>query len=262
MNNHQIDIFEYRQSIIDNAGKLIDYGKKAKKSASTGQLSLFGTDTVEVEKVDIFKSKLSQYELLEIAKKEIDAIGLPITYDEFDEYFLIEKTLCDSTVNDAFFCQDNGKVMTLLANVVKTEVRTSKAGNKYAKIFIDRNGVEIKLYLFGTDWQRTYQSILVNQIHIIRINYNNELYSIKKIDNCNLIDVNQYIDSIDISIPTNRVSQVSAYLVKDCVLKGKTKINFIVKDRKYESIWIGYLNSQNCIDLIDLGCKININRIR
>lgn len=261
MNDFQKDTFEYRRSISDNIDELVAYGKAFSKKAPLNQLSLFGTDDIEIKRPDITVNRLSQYELIDQSNKEVDIIGLPITYNEFDDYILIEKTLCNSSLQEAFFCTENGKEMTMLVKVVKIEIRKSKSNNKYAKISVERNGVEIKLYLFGNDWQSVLRGIIVNQIHIARIIYNNDLYSIKKIQLCENIPVDKYIKSISLSMRKDAVSRVNAYVFNSMVLKAKIPIDYIIDSKVYKSILLSSISSKNCLELIDMGCEIKINKI-
>ena len=261
MNDYQRGVFENRKSISDNIETLIFYGKAFQKKSPVNQLSLFGTSDIEIKRPDISSARLSDYELLNQSDKEIESIGLPITYDEFGRYILIEKTLCDTSLNEASLCEEAGKEMTILAKVVKIEVKVSKNDNNYVRLIVERNGVSLTVFVFGKDWQSTLIGIVVNQIHIVRVIHNNNLFSIKKIQFCENIPIEKYIKSISLSLDKNNVSNVSAYIFKNLILRAKIPINYIIDGKVFESIAIGSINSKNCLELIDMGCEIKINKI-
>ena len=262
MNEYQKGVFEYRKSILGNAEDIIAYSKAFHKKSPVNQLSLFAPDVIEVKRPDILKDKLSQYELLELADKEVSAIGLPILYDAFDDYILLDKTLCSHSLLDASFCTTDNAELTFLARLQGSEIRKSKWGNEYGLIILERDGVTIKSYLRGGDWKNQYRRLIKGGLYIVKCLYNNEFYSVNRMSDCGVMDTNDYIDSINLTIPKKSVSAVTAYLFNKAVLRGNTAINYIVDGKVFESIYMGLFSSEICLDLMDIGCEISINRVK
>lgn len=264
MNKDQQDIFEFRQSIIDNADKLIQHGNKFKKTQQSGQLSLFGTTDIEITRFDLIKRELTDAELLKLADDETKAIGLPLTYDVFNEFFMIEKTLCNSTAEEVFFSTDKNREDIFLAKVQSIESRNSKSGNKYCKVFLIRNNIEIKTYLFGDDFAKQLPNIKTGSIHIVKTIRNGDMLSIKKIQTCDSIDASKYIKQVIVDISDCNLSSITS-VRNHLYLVEKESSGMIVRYRNKGTLYDlkidCKLSNEDCIKLIDYGCKIFIEKL-
>lgn len=257
------DIFINRNTISKNVDKLVKYGVKHQKSSSSGQMSLFDSESVEIDKVSLEQYELSQAELINMSEKEAELIGFPLTYDEFSEFILIDKTLCNSTLKEVVSLVNSTDYKVILAKVTKLELKTSKAGNKYYKVHLNRDGIDTFVYLFGRDIPSNLKDIHPGEIHLLRLMMAGDTISLKKIQSCKSIDVNTYIDNINICLRDDLrdIDKIRNYVYFKMKYDNGVNLKYIFKDELLitnETKVI--ITAENCNHLIDLGCKIIVNR--
>ena len=266
MNELKKNILENRVVIADNLDAIIKYGQKSQKSKSVGQLSLFDSldDEVQIEPIRLKERQLSDYELGEAAKKERELIGVPLTYDPFTEYFLIERTLCTSTLKEIIFAEDNTNTETFLCEITKTEKRTSKAGNGYYKVYMTRDGDETYAYLFGDNIANNLRKINPGKIHIVRTISSGNMLTVKKIEQCDNVNISNYVAKVLVELPDKMVN----------LDKIRNYIYFSMKKDEGVNLYFKYggevldnpvfkvsVSNENCEELMELGCKIFAKKI-
>lgn len=260
MNDKQKDLFKYRKSIADNVDKIISYGKSISKSKMTGQLSLFGSETIEIEKVDIIQKDISDREAKEIAEKESDVMGVFLTYNPYSDHILTEKTICDTTLKEAFFCEENGKKMTFLASVSGFEYMVSQYGNQYLKVFLSRDGIVMKTYLTGEYFKKNKHKVIRDEIFVVRCIYNDGFYSLVKLEECSKLDVSEYVESISIIPNLSKIKAIRNYIWMKMRNKSNISLEYIIEDNKFPVDYPIGVTTENCSDLMNNGCQIFINK--
>ena len=264
MNDFQRETLEYRKSIVDNSDKLIAHGHRFQKNRSVGQLSLFGTTDIEITRPDLTCEKLSDYQLEEMASKEQDAIGIPLLYDRYNRHILVEKTLCNATIEDVFYCTEERKQMVFMASLGDYNHRTSRSGNSYAKVFMVRNGYELKMYLSGELYRSTIGKLIKSEIYLIKCTYSNGALSIDKIQSANTIDVSKYIRRVVVDVSDckgSELTNVRNYIFLNCKNNGEVSFTYSYKGRLYTELEHKIsLTAEDCLRLIDWNAKVIINK--
>lgn len=267
MKDEVIEIFEGRASIVDNLDMLYKYGTKYQKAKDSPQMSLFDSEDIEVERVSLSRRKLSEGELIGISEKETEVLGVGLLYSPYDEYMLLEKTLCNSTLEDIINSTDESGEKIIMCTITKFEEKISKAGNKYYKIYVGRSGKTADFYLFSNDIKSNLSLIRPMQIHMIKIlGMGNGSFSVKKIQSCAEIDQQKYIERVVIELPQNEdlIFKIRNYIYFRMKNKSATKYNttFMYSGEPINNMSIELsINNDDCYELQELGCKIIIKKI-
>jgi len=256
------DVLENRQMIVDNVDKLVALSRNKNKFRSTGQLSLFGEETIELDKPSLDKRYLSDLELLDIVRMEEDVLGMSVTYDLYGEYVLIEKTLCNITLSELEQVINDKQNAIFIAKLARIRPMQSKTGNKYLKLYFVRNGLELEMYLFGEYYESNLRNLFKDKIYIVRCNYNSskQNYIVTKVQDVTTIDPSKYIKSINIRLDKLQTLQFVKALLYTIKSDNGVNVTIELNDSKYpyrNKVW---LDAHECNRLINKGCKIELNR--
>lgn len=263
LSNEAKEIFEFRNSIVENSEAIIKYGNKFQKSNNSGQMSLFDSESIEIDKIELPKKELNEQELSELADKEYEALGFLFTYNIFDEYIIYEKVLCNSTFKDSILTPEVTGIKTFIAKVDKIEKKISKSNNYYYKVYMSRESPSVYAYLFGTNINKNIHNITPGKIHIVRVNVNDDKYSIEKIQECDKIDIMNYVDKVEIDI-SNAVENLDK--IRECLYFNMYKDGKYVFRFVYNGDVVNNIENKQLINitpeiinkLIDYKCKIRI----
>ncbi len=192
-------IYGFRKSIVNSCDEIIKDAKMKQKNSSIGQLNLF----LEIEDgLTIIPQDLNAFEVTEMIERETESIGLSILYDEFSDYFLYEKVLCNISLSDLRSFNEDKSDMIFIGKLIEIRNMTSKKGNKYAKLKFSKQGNDNIFYLFGRNYEQFYDQLIKNKIYIIECFYSskNSSYSIVNITCPDSFIMSEYISDIAIVI--------------------------------------------------------------
>lgn len=261
LSNEQL-IFSKRRTIINNIDLLFKYGKDFNKEVDKRQLSLFGTEEISITKPMLEEYLVSDYELMDLFRKEIELTGMSLTHNPFKRFFLLEKTLCNTNVEKASKIEYNNSSLIFLAMLEKKVYATNKNGASYYRLSLERNGMSIPAYLSGIYFQKN-NDIQENQIYIVKVIFKNGFYSVVKMQLADSINVSDYIKEVKIHIEDteyNTVRLVRNYVFTKMKEKGSHSLRFHIGDQDYIYAWDIGFDFVNFSTLINMGCNITISK--
>lgn len=222
-----------RVTIVNNLDNLVKYGNNFKKNLQ--QFSLFG-DSIEI-KPQIPQAEYINYD--EIIAKEKDILGVCLTYNIFDRYYLVKKRFCNNTISSLNEMTESCPTgIMLLASVDDIEYRKSMSGNNYAKITIQDHNDSCKAYLWGKYYQNNISKIFKNQIYLIELGYkkDNESIFIVNIRKVEDIDPKDFISELALEIDKSNVIKVREYVFNNMFKGIQGDYNLIFRYTGVDSI--------------------------
>jgi len=252
-------IFDKRKSIIENTGSLIKYSKKYHKNIDSNQLSLFNTDTIELDKPEFKSVRLNDNELQEMIDLEEESIGLSLSYSKYSKHLLNERLIDITKFEDVVYCTKNNSTMDFIAEVQSIENKVSQYGNSYAKINFKRNGLVLRAYINGKIFKSNIQDIYTNNIYIVRVIFKNGIYSISKIADASKIDVSNRIKSVKIEIPNkNNLFRIRNYIFAKMRSEYGVKYKFNILDTDYEMNEKIFISGDNISKIEKMGGVVKL----
>jgi len=259
MDNLTKTIFDKRRSIIENIDALIKYSKKYHKNISSNQLSLFSSDTIELDRPELKSIRLDDYELSEMVDLEEESIGMSLSYSKYSKHLLNERLIAITNFEDVVYCVKNNSTMDFIAEVQSIEHKVSQYGNKYAKINFKRNGLTLSAYINGKIFKDNIHRIYTNSIYIVRIVFKNGIYSISRIANASEIDVSNRIKGVKIEIPNkNNLFRIRNYIFAKMRSDNGIEYKFNVLDTNYEMKEKISISGENISKIEKMGGIVNL----
>ena len=252
---------KFRKSILNSIEDLTKYAKAYKKTAEQGQMSLFSSLEIEIKKPEIQKLDLNESDIYELLEKEEEHIGLNVTYDIFKKHILLENTLCTTTLTNVINNEKSIQDGIMLVYIYDIEMRDTKNGKRYAKLFGSRNGLKHYMYFFSDDIYTDLQNIRTKEVNLVKFRYdnNNDTIVAKKVSSVKYIDISKYIEKIGIEINNiENLTKIRNYIHFYCKDNDGVDLIYKVNGNKYPMDFKVNLQEKDVEQLYDLGCKIKI----
>lgn len=249
-----IDTYIYRYSIFENIDELVEYGKQFQKQQNnTQQLSLFDfKETISRPNFEL--KQVNPYLVLE---KESEALGIPISYNIYDEYMLQELYFCNCTLEE-LETEPSDRSVTFLAQFKEM---TLNYENSIGKGRLIKNKLELKTVLFSKEIEAYYKYINRKDIFLIKGTYSAQYNSIRILKLKPVKDVKFDIKNVKIILDTDNefISQIRAYIYANMYSsRSNTKLIFKIEDSQITANYNINFNSTNYIDLLKYNVKIEI----
>ena len=109
----QLEIFKNRLRIVNNVEKLLQYGRKHQANKRIGQMSLFQEDMSSIRPVlndVVINSEIA----LAMADKEREVLGLSLTYDKYEDFFIHDKLLSNASMLDVAYNSEPDKTYNVV----------------------------------------------------------------------------------------------------------------------------------------------------
>lgn len=186
--------YEERAIILENLDAVLSNTRKSNKS----QLSLFADQINE-------SISLKMPEVLDfnkIAEDEEAVLGICLSYNKYDKYILHKLTFCNSTVRSVNQTTEDNQNLIFIGTIKTINYLKSKFGNNYAKVTIRDYDSTLDAYIFGDVYKNNISSMYVGREYLFKVSYSQERQSVTilKIAEINTLDLNEYIDSIILTI--------------------------------------------------------------
>jgi len=267
MDSRTEEVIEYRERIVQNVETLMKYAKQFQKDKEQGQMSLFSTETVEIDKPKLIKPQIDPLVQKNVLLQEVDKIGLSLLYDEFNKFTIIESALCTYKLHEIENHSEDITNGIMLVHINGIEPRFTKYGKKYAKLFVDRNGVRVKMYLFSDNYDEVIRDIYKGRIYLVKFNYesDNGTFVIKKISEASRIHYDKYIKKIIINMDKEKyqnmeyLKRIRNYLFT-CKDNDGLDFSFRIKDDEYPMPYKIFLDYNDVEKIYEYECTINVER--
>jgi len=259
MNNQIRDVLSNRVTIVENIDNLVKYGNDFKKNLQ--QLSLFGNSIEAKPKL----SEINNINYYEAVTKEKNILGICLTYNIFDKYFLIKKRFCNNTISSLNeMTEDCPSGIILLSSINDIEYRTSLAGNKYAKLQLQDYDSSCGVYLWGSAYQKNISKIFKDRIYLIELGYNKDNESVFIINIRPVDDINpqEYISTIILGIDKSNTVKTREYVFKNMFMgtTGDYNLIFRYSEVDYAAPYKIIFNEEHYLYLKDLNINIEIQK--
>lgn len=195
----QLEIFKNRLRIVNNVEKLLQYGREYQANKRIGQMSLFQEDMSLMRPVlndVVINSEIA----LAMADKEREVLGLSLTYDKYEDFFIHDKLLSNASMLDVTYNSEPDRTFNVVLEIKDILYKKSRYGNNYSIVVFEKDGLEVKAFMFGNINKKNVFRIYKKGIFIVRLYYDQETYQIHKIDPISSIDIMRYLSHIEVEI--------------------------------------------------------------
>ncbi len=264
MDENAIATFKFRKNIVDNLDTLVAYSKKYHKDKNEGQLSLFSSETIEIDRPQFDEKDYSLNDLKEVLDEEIDRVGMALTYDVFNEYALIETVLCTHKLHELDITNEDINNGIMLIEVKNIEYRKTKYGKSYAKLFMSRNGVVKKLYMFSDNFDNDIREVIKGRVHLLKFRFDaaNDMFNVKKIQLADKVVVHNYIEKIRVILEDiNYITRMRNYLYC-CKDENGFELICEINGEEYAMPYTINLSSTDINELRKRECNVEIIKRR
>jgi DNA polymerase III alpha subunit len=252
MNDDIKDKLLWRATIIENSESLIKSCSRINKN----QLSLF--EEVKNDAVELKSPQDLNYDLM--VEKEVDVLGVALTYNIQDKYILHTKRFCNHTlrsINELMV--DEGRIV-FIAKINDIEYRTSMAGNNYAKIFWKDFDSTTRMYLFGDMYQKLISKAFKGRYYLCECSYNKDkdslnIVNFKAIEE---LEIKEYINEIVLVVDDpEKLPELRNYVWKN-MIGDEYKLTFLYKGVEFSAPYKIKFSEENYLDIKDLITNINV----
>lgn len=187
MNKIIRDKLLWRATIVENSESLIKSCSRNNKD----QLSLFAE--TKNETIDLKTPENINYE--QILQREVDLMGVSLTYNIQDKYILHSKRFCNNTLRSINELSESQGKIVFIAKIDTIEYCTSQAGNNYARVLWKDYDSECRMFLFGEQYQKLISKAFKGRYYLCECSYNKDKESLS-IVNLKAIEDIEIADSI------------------------------------------------------------------
>lgn len=205
---------------IDHSGttfldSLIRYGQRMQSEKNNAQQSLFGEATGGTA-MDIQRPTppvAEEWRSLDGLNKEKEVIGLYLSAHPLDDYQIIIRNLCKTSLSDLEALEPlRGREISVAGLVVATQHLVSKTGNPWGKFTLeDYNGTH-EFSLFGKDYENFRKYLFNDYFLFIRgkvqpRTYNDQMLELKIMSMMQLSEVRDQIREMHLQLPIDELTR-------------------------------------------------------
>ena len=256
MNQTIKDKLLWRATIVENSESLIKSCSRNDKN----QLSLF--ESVKNETVSLNVPEDINYEAL--IEKEVDILGVALTYNIQDRYVLYYKKFCNNTLRSINELTETSNGLIFIAKISDIEYRVSGAGNNYAKIWWKDDDSTTRMYLFGDAYQKLISKAFKGRYYLCEASYNKDKESLnivrfRAIEDLDLAD---YITTILIYVEDpESIVELRNYVFSKMI--GSTyDLIYVYKGDEFKAPYKINFTEENYCDIKDLIINLNVRNDR
>lgn len=170
MNQKIRDELLWRATIVENSESLIKSCSRNNKN----QLSLFAE--TKNETINLKEPQDVNYE--ELLQREVDLMGVALTYNIQDRYILHSKRFCNNTLRSINELSESQGKIVFIAKIDAIEYKTSLSGNNYARILWKDSDSETRMFLFGEQYQKLISKAFKGRYYLCECSYNKDKESL------------------------------------------------------------------------------------
>lgn len=246
MNQEIQDKLFWRATIVENAGKIIGSSNKSNKA----QLSLF--DEIKEETIQLSSPVNIDYE--DWIQKEINVLGISLTYNIQDKYILHTKRFCNSTLRDIETLKKDLKGLIFIAKLKDIKYRTSQSGNSYAKLIWSDSDILMRMYLFGDNYKKLIPDCIKGKYYLAQCSFNssNGNSSLDKLKCLDDIDIKQYVNTIILEVGLiDNIPELRHYVWNN-MIGSDFDLIFKYKDKEFKAPYKIKFNEDIYLDIKEL----------
>lgn len=246
MNQEIRDKLLWRATICENAGKIVNSSNKMDKR----QLSLF--DEVKSETVSLSIPEDIDYE--DWIQKEINALGISLTYNIQDKYILHSTRFCNTTLRDIETLKVDSKDLLFIAKLKDVEYRTSQSGNSYAKLIWSDSDILMRMYLFGDNYKKLIPNCIKGKYYLAQCSFNssNGNSSLDKLKCLDDISITEYINTIILTVEIPEHITELRHYVWNNMIGSDYDLIFKYKDEEFKAPYRIKFNEDIYLDIKQL----------
>lgn len=256
MNQQIRDSLLERETILENIESIM----KSCSNKNTSQLSLF--EDVKTETISLKIPENVNYD--ELIQKEVDVLGISLTYNLQDRYILHSRRFCNHTLKTIEELTSNENRIVFIAKIDDIEYKKSLLGNNYARITWKDYDSEATMFLFGDNYQKLISRAFKGRYYLCECNYNNEKNSLSIVNFRPIEDINieEYISTIIIE-PKDKyhIFSLREYVFSNMIGGGYNLI-FLYEGQELVAPYKVRFTEENYCDIKDLIKTINVRNDR
>lgn len=255
MNQQIRDQLLWRATIVENSESLIKSCSRNNKD----QLSLFAE--TKNETVDLKIPKDVNYETL--LQKEVDLMGVALTYNIQDRYILHSKRFCNNTLRSINELSESQGKIVFIAKIDEIEYKTSLSGNNYARILWKDSDSECRMFLFGDQYQKLISKAFKGQYYLCECLYNKdkESLSIVNFKAIEDIEITENVSTIILHVEDDIESVISLRnYVFTKMIGSQYDLIFIYKGSENKAPYKINFTEENYCDTKELITNIDVRK--
>lgn len=251
---------QIRDNLYDRAVTLenLESIMKSCSNKNSSQLSLF--DDVKKETISLKIPENVNYD--EMIQKEVDVLGVSLTYNIQDRYILHSRRFCNHTLRTINELTESQDRIVFIGRLDEIEYKKSLAGNNYARITWKDYDSECRMFLFGDSYQKLISRAFKNRYYLCECSYNNDKnsLSIANFRPIEDININEYITTIILEPKTKEhIFQLRDYIFSN-MIGGEYNLIFNMDeyDSEFAAPYKIRFTEENYCDIKDLIKNINV----
>lgn len=203
MNQQIKDTLLWRATIVENSESLI----KSCSHNNKDQLSLFA----DIKNETIVLNVPDNIDNEQLIQKEVDVLGVALTYNIQDRYILHSKRYCNNTIRSINELTESQGKLIFIAKINDIEYKTSLAGNNYARVSWRDYDSEATMFLFGDQYQKLISKAFKGRYYLCECSYNKDKESLSVVNFKAIeeIEIAENISTIILSVKDDIESIVS-----------------------------------------------------
>jgi len=255
MNQQIRDELLWRATIVENSESLIKSCSRNNKD----QLSLFAE--TKNETIDLKIPQDVNYE--ELLQREVDLMGVALTYNIQDKYILHFKRFCNNTLRSINELSESQGKIVFIAKIDTIEYCTSLAGNNYARILWKDSDSECRMFLFGEQYQKLISKAFKGRYYLCECLYNKDKESLS-IVNFKAIEDIEIADSVSTIVLNVKDDIESVVSIRNYVftkmIGNQYDLIFVYKGSENKAPYKINFTEENYCDIKELITNIDVRK--
>lgn len=249
---------QIRDNLYDRAVMLenLESIMKSCSNKNSSQLSLF--DDISKETISLKMPENVNYD--EMIQKEVDVLGVSLTYNIQDRYILHSRRFCNHTLRTINELTESQDRIVFIGRLDDIEYKKSLAGNNYGRIIWRDYDSECRMFLFGDSYQKLISRAFKNRYYLCECSYNNDKNSLSIVNFRPIEDINieEYVSTIIIE-PKDKyhIFSLREYVFGNMIGGGYNLI-FLYEGQELVAPYKVRFTEENYCDIKDLIKNINV----